>query len=309
MLHRALEADTTTSTLRAIFADDRHFVVHDPLPGGGQLADEGAANHTRLFTADHPAVHLFGWGRSVWEQVDSPKHFPARQTKEASLALARLLQVEDHAVLWQQDPAGIDAGAFHTDVLAVGNGHVLLAHERAFVDLPALRERLRASLGDALQIVIATEAELPAARAVATYPFNSQLVTLQNGTMAIIAPEDAKTDPQAKAFLERVVAEGVGVAAVHYLDLRQSMNNGGGPACLRLRVAMTDAERAAVSARVFVDDALLSELEGWVDRRYRDHLTPKDLADPLLWRECHEALDELTTILRLGSIYDFQRGS
>jgi succinylarginine dihydrolase len=125
--------------------------------------------------------------------------------------------------------------------------------------------------------------------------------------MVIVAPEESRTNDNARAFLEEVVAEDVGVTAVHYLDLRQSMHNGGGPACLRLRVPMTEAERGAVTARVFADAALLGELEAWIDRHYRDRLIAADLADPQLWIEVQTALDALTQILRLGSVYDFQR--
>lgn len=307
MLHRAIEADTTTRVLRAIFADEERFRVHDPLPGGGQLADEGAANHTRLFTPGHEAVHVFAWGRSAYGDAPKPKRFPARQTEEASRALARLLEVSPSRALFpQQHPDGIDAGAFHTDVLGVGNGNVLLVHELAFLELERLERELRERLGDALVVVVASEKELPVADAVAAYPFNSQLLTLPSGEMVIIAPEDSHRNERARAYLERVVEEGVGVTAVHYKDLRQSMNNGGGPACLRLRVPMTEEERAAVKARVFLDDALLKDLEAWVDRNYRDRLLPRDLADPELAREGMRALDELTGILRLGSVYDFQ---
>jgi succinylarginine dihydrolase len=125
--------------------------------------------------------------------------------------------------------------------------------------------------------------------------------------MAILAPEDSLEDPSARAFLERVVACGGPVRAVHYVDVRQSMRNGGGPACLRLRVQLTDDETRALRANVVLDDALYGALCGWVDRHYRDRLLAHDLADPQLAREGMRALDELTQLLRLGSVYDFQR--
>jgi len=307
MMHRALEADTTTRVLTSMFGDDEKFCVHDALPGGGHYADEGAANHTRLATDDGVA-HLFAWGRSAFRAADvkQPQVHPARQTLEASQAAARLLDVDEHAVFWQQDPQGIDDGAFHTDVMAVGNGHLLLYHERAFVDADGLMSTLRKKLGDTFVAVEATQAELPASDAVASYPFNSQLVTLPDGSMAIIAPTDAEENAAAHAFLQKVKDLDVGVSAVHYLDVKQSMRNGGGPACLRLRVAMTPAEEQALTARVLVDDALNDELVAWVEQHYRDALHPSDLQDPQLWRESLAALDELTQILQLGSVYDFQ---
>ena len=308
MFHRAIEAPTTTRVLRAIFADDARFVVHDPLPGGGQLADEGAANHTRLETS-RGAAHIFAWGRSAWGAFAGPRRYPARQTREASLALARLHRLETARCLFpQQHPDGVDAGAFHTDVLAVGSGRFFMFHELAFVDDTRLVDDLRRALGDDLVVVRATTGELPPESAVAAYPFNSQVLALDDGTMVIVAPEDSREDAYACAFLERVVASDGPVRAVHYIDVRQSMHNGGGPACLRLRVPLTDEEARSLGAGVLLDDTLYDTLCAWVDRHYRDRLVAQDLADPALARECMTALDELTRILRLGSVYDFQLG-
>ena len=123
----------------------------------------------------------------------------------------------------------------------------------------------------------------------------------------IVAPEESREDPQARAYLQRVIESGGPVKNVHHLELRESMENGGGPACLRQRIVLSDSERSAIGARVFWDDSLGEELEEWVRGNYRDRLTGDDLADPRLARETMAALDELTRILRLGSVYDFQR--
>ena len=310
MFHRSIEPETTTRVLRAIFADAARFVVHDPLPGGGQLADEGAANHTRLATS-RGAAHVFAWGRPAWgASVAGPRRYPARQTREASEAVARLHRLDPARCFFpQQHPDGIDAGAFHTDVLAVGNDGFWMMHEAAFVDDERLETSVRAVLGNELVVVRASEQELPAERAVAAYPFNSQVLSLPepDGAMAVVAPADARDDAHARAFFDRLLARGGPVRAVHYVDVRQSMHNGGGPACLRLRVPLTGEEVAAIGARVIVDDALDDELAAWIDRHYRERLSPPDLADPLLAREGMQALDELTQLLRLGSVYDFQR--
>lgn len=310
MFHRALEADTTHAVLRAIFSDPRHFTVHPPLPGGGQFADEGAANHLRLEVPGHPAVHLFAWGRSAFGNLRGPNRFPARQTLEASEALARLHALAPVQCLFpQQDPEGIDTGAFHTDVLAVGNGGFLMLHEKAFCEVEPLLATLRGRLGAAFRFSLARESELPTKDAVGAYPFNSQLLTLGDGSMCILAPAECEALPSARAFLERVVAEDNPVRAIHYLDLRHSMQNGGGPACLRQRIPLTGDQRAAITARVFYDDALHAELSAWVEKHYRDRLVVEDLRDPALAREGMVALDALTTILALGSVYDFQQSS
>jgi succinylarginine dihydrolase len=314
MFHRSIEAPATTRVLRAIFADPSHFVVHDPLPGGSQFSDEGAANHLRLSTSAG-AAHLFAWGRSEWpprpdgslydDAGRGPKRHPARQTLEASRALSRLHALDPARCFFpRQHPIGIDAGAFHTDVMAAGTGRFLMLHELAFCDEARLIGDLRRSLGDELSVVQATSGALCAASVVGAYPFNSQVLELPGGTMAILAPEDSREDPQA-----RVAASGGPVEAVYYVDVRQSMRNGGGPACLRLRVAMSDDEARALSGNVVLTDGLHDALQAWIVRRYRDKLAPSDLADPELAREGMAALDELSSLLELGSIYDFQRAA
>lgn len=307
MFHRSLEARTTTRVLRRIFAERERFAVHPALPPVELLSDEGAANHTRLCT-EAATLHLFAYGRSTFRPGALASTFPARQSREASEAVSRLNRLlPEQCVFWQQDPAGIDAGAFHTDVLAAGNANFLMLHERAFVEPRGLLEQLRRRLGDGLRLCLATEGELAAVTAVKTYPFNSQLLSLADGSMVIVAPAEASRDAQASRFLQRVVDETNPVSAVHYIDVNASMKNGGGPACLRLRVPLTDSERRAIRARVFFDEALYAELKAWIERHYRDRLTPTDFADPALLNEVYGALDELTRLLALGSVYDFQR--
>ena len=308
LFHRAIEADVTTRVMRALFSDEKRFVVHDPLPGAGHFADEGAANHMRFAAREEEAVHLFAWGRSSFGEAAAVRRFPARQTREASEALARRhLLSPDRVVFAQQHPRGIDAGAFHTDVLGVSCDAFLMMHEIAFLDGPAIIQRLRALLGSALSVEVAAEDEFPLADAVASYAFNSALMTLDNGSILLLAPEESRENPRAHAFLDRVLESNNPVKRVEYFNLRQSMHNGGGPACLRLRVQLSEAEVAALGARMLFTAVLDDELVSWVKRHYRDRLLPGDLRDPKLARESFTALDELTRILQLGSIYDFQR--
>ncbi len=305
--HRAIEAKTTARVLRGIFSDATRFVVHDALPCVPHFTDEGAANHTRLATGK-AACHLFGWGRSEVTEVEGPKVHRARQSLEASAAVARRAGIETKVLFWQQHPTGIDAGSFHSDVLCVGHRHVLLLHELAFVDRARLEQELRSVLGPDLEIYVATEAELPVSDAVLSYPFNSQLVTIEDGSMAIIAPTEARDQPTARAYLDRVVSQSPSVSGVHWVGVNGSMKNGGGPACLRLRIFLTDDEIEALPAGVVMSEARLVRLEAWVNKHYRDSLALDDLRDPLLHQESCHALDELTSILGLGSIYEFQQG-
>jgi succinylarginine dihydrolase len=306
MFHRSLEAPTTTRLLRHVFADRERFQVHDPLPAHPDFGDEGAANHTRLLSSQGVA-HVFGWGRSA-EASALPRRYPARQTRAASEAVARLHCLPPESVFsWQQHPDGIDRGAFHSDVLAVGSGNLMIAHELSFLDLPALVEALKRALGDELVVVIATDEELPAIDAVAAYPFNSELLVLADGSRALVAPRESQTNTAARQFLERLVTRERCVDRVVYVDVNGSMKNGGGPACLRLRVPLTEDERNAIRPRIFFDSELDQRLTAWVERNYRDRLLSSDLRDPQFLDETRRALDELSSLLELGSVYDFQQ--
>jgi succinylarginine dihydrolase len=183
-------------------------------------------------------------------------------------------------------------------VLAVGTGSFFMLHELAFVHARNLVTELERR---GVNVVLATDVEFPVADAVASYAFNSELVELPDGGLALVAPIEAREIASARAFLEQVP-----VRERHFVDVNASMKNGGGPACLRLRVPLTEAERSALGGRVLLDAALLDELEAWVKRHYRDRLGRDDLADPALLDETRTALDELTGLLRLGSVYDFQ---
>ena len=304
MLHRSLEAPTTTRVLRQIFSDTTCAAVHEALPAHASFSDEGAANHTRLFTSQ-ACVHLFGWGHAPG--VSKPTRFPARQARAASVAIARRHGLNQRALFVQQDPAGIDAGAFHTDVLAVGAERLLLIHERAFVDMERVLIDLRRDLGEELCVRHVSEQELSVSEAVRCYPFNSEIVPLAAGGLAVLAPEETQTSEAARRVLDGLPEICSDVRRIIYVNVNDSMRNGGGPACLRLRIPLNDRERASVKASVFFDDELDRKLVTWVERHYRDRLTPSDLADPALLRETRTALDELTGLLGLGSVYDFQR--
>jgi succinylarginine dihydrolase len=208
----------------------------------------------------------------------------------------------------QQHPDAIDAGVFHNDVIAVGSGRLLFCHARAFVDPHRVLDALNAVIGDGFAPIVVDDADLSVDDAVATYLFNSQLLPRDDGRFVLLAPADVDAHAGVRGYLDRLLASGGPIAEVVTFDLRQSMRNGGGPACLRLRVPLTPSERAAVAARVFVDAALADDLERWIVAHYRDRLAPADLADPALLDESRRALDVLTRLLRLPPLYDFQRG-
>jgi succinylarginine dihydrolase len=288
--HRAIEAPTTGRVLARIFADPTRFAVHPPLPATPAYADEGAANHVRLVPRDARAVHLFVHG--------------GRQAEAASRALARVAGLRRRAVrVAAQHPAAIAAGAFHNDVVMVGHRDVLLCHERA---LAGQTDALTA-LGDGVRAVVVPEADVPLADAVASYLFNGQLVSDGAGRVTLVVPSECHEVVSVAAWLDRQEADPDGpIERVAVVEVRQSMRNGGGPACLRLVVPVTDAERAAMLPSILVDESRLDALEAWTDRHHRDRLEPGDLADPALLAESRAALDDLTRLLGLGSVYEFQ---
>ena len=309
--HRSLEPDVTGRILRAVFNNDRHFSHHLHLPENDHFGDEGAANHTRLCRAYGEAgVELFVYGRSAFDHSrPAPKRYPARQTLEASQAIARLHGLGEESVVFiQQNPEVIDQGVFHNDVIAVGNQNVLFFHQQAFLSTDEVLAEISGKFGEGdLHFIEVPTAEVSVLDAVKSYLFNTQILTLANGEMAIIAPTECRDNPAVSAYLDKLLTQDTPIKAVHYMDVKQSMRNGGGPACLRLRVAMNDAELAAVNPACLINDRQFTRLDNWVDRHYRDRLSLDDLRDPSLVQESRSALDELTQILKLGSIYPFQR--
>lgn len=307
-LHRSVEAATTTRVLRAIFADASRFVVHDPLPAAPQLGDEGAANHTRFVRGDGRGVDFLVHGRTALDAAASgPARYPARQTREASEAIARRHGLDAaRTVHARQAPDAIDAGVFHNDVIAVGAGTLLFCHARAYADQGRVVESLQRAVGEGFTTIVVDEADVALDDAVETYLFNSQLLPRPDGRWLLVAPADVRSNPRVAGYVDRLVASGGPIAELLLLDLRQSMRNGGGPACLRLRVPLVDTERASIDARIFLDAALADELERWIRKHYRDRLAPPDLGDPQLLDQSRRALDELTTLLRLPPVYPFQ---
>jgi succinylarginine dihydrolase len=313
--HRAIEAPATARLLAAVFPDGPHFAHHVAVDAGSDLAgaDEGAANHLRL-CARHgdAAFEVFVFGRD-----GSPGDAPLasgprpRQTRSASVAIATAHGLAPgRTAFLRQHPRAVAAGAFHNDVVAVGNRDLLLYHEHAFVDERTLRSAAAAALGTQtpLHWLRVDEAELSLDEAVASYLFNSQLVDIPGGGTWLLCAGECEETRRAWTLVQRWIADPeIPIDDVRVFDLRQSMRNGGGPACLRLRVVLTPDQRAAVHPGAWLDAARHAELVSWVERHYRDRLDPEDLADPRLLVESRDALDRLTRILGLGNFYEFQR--
>ncbi len=313
-LHRSIEAPFTTRMLKMIFSDENHFHVHTPLSGGDAMADEGAANHTRLCSANGSnALHVFVFGRSALEAgLPAPAKFPARQTRESFQSIARRHKIPPRRTLFvQQSPEAIDAGVFHNDVISVGDHNVFLYHEAAFVHtrqvIHILQERFKAVTGDNLVPVQVMQDAVSISEAVATYLFNSQLIKKTDGTHLLVVPGECVENKKVNKLLNDLVEDAANpITEFIQFDLRQSMKNGGGPACLRNRITLNTVEQDRIRGRLFLDDTLYDDLCDWINRHYRESLEPADLTDPSLIRECRDALDELGRILQLPDLYDFK---
>ncbi len=309
--HRSLEPEVTGRILKAIFSDDKYFQHHKHLPENEHFGDEGAANHTRLCrNYGESGIEIFVYGRYAFDSSKpAPKRYPARQTREACEAVARLHGLDNEQVVYiQQNPDVIDQGVFHNDVIAVGNQNVLFYHEQAFMDTQKALSEIRQKYGEGdLHFIQVNTDQVSVNDAVRSYLFNTQILTLPNGEMAIIAPMECRENNSVYNYLSQLTEQNTPIKQVKYFDVKQSMQNGGGPACLRLRVAMTEAEVAAVNPNTLLNEGLYQRLNLWVDKHYRDSLTFADLADPQLLVESRTALDELTQIMKLGSVYPFQQ--
>jgi succinylarginine dihydrolase len=290
MPHRSHEWTATLAQLRVAFADDA-FAVHAPVPPA--FGDEGAANHMRL-SAGHgePGIEIFVYGVSGGA-------FPARQHIEASKAIARLHRLDPRRTIFaEQSSEAIAAGAFHNDVVAVANERVLFAHEQAFADKQSLLSACAAHV-PGFEYVEVAAADVPLEDAIGSYLFNAQMVTPPDGQPTLILPGEARETPSVWRWIERHAAGNGPIRKVEVVDVRQSMANGGGPACLRLRVV---AEPASVDPRFLIDEARLDGIADVIRRHWPDQIHTADLQQPALIADIERARRALLDALDLSEL-------
>lgn len=291
MPHRSHEWTGTLAQLQLAFADERHFAVHGPVPA--PFGDEGAANHMRLCERhDSQGVEIFVYGKT-----GGP--FPARQHVEAGKAIARRHGLAaDRTLFIQQSETAIAAGAFHNDVVAVANEIVLFAHEQAFEDRETAYAAIRAAF-PAVQIVEVPASAVSLADAIKSYLFNAQLVTLPDGGQALVLPSESQEVPAVWSWLEAMVAGNGPIRRLVPVNVRQSMANGGGPACLRLRVV---ADPATVDPRFIATPERLDAIEKIIVAHWPERIAPGDLADPTLTETVRAARFALLRALDLDAL-------
>jgi len=305
--HRAIEHVQTQRCLETIFENSDYFCVHPALPSTPRFADEGAANHTRLSSAySDSGVGLFVYGRDHNTDL-KVLDYPARQTLEASEAIARQYKHRSHTLFLKQSAEAINAGAFHNDVVCVGNGPVLFFHEKAF-DTESQAHAF-GQLNELLPFkpICVPDAKVSLKDAISSYLFNSQLLADPSGNlehMTLIAPTECEENQAVRSYLASLIEAGdTPIKTVRYVDVRQSMSNGGGPACLRLRVLLSEEEITKVNPNFWVNDDTLKLLRTWVKKHYRDQLSPDDLQDVDLCAESHNAIKELAELLGISDSY------
>ena len=304
--HRSLEVQQTYRLLKHIFKSDG-CIVHEPLKDLGAMFDEGAANHMRLAESHgQEGINIFVYGKSAGE---TDGKYPARQTREASQHIAYNHQLKEKNTLFvQQNPKAIDRGVFHNDVIAMSNENVLIYHEMAFLNTKdviktATHKFKNVCLKDLCCIEI-SDKQLSVKEAVDSYFFNSQLVTKPNGDMVMIAPFESK-EGRARICLDAIVKQDNPVKEMQFVKLYQSMANGGGPACLRLRVVLTEAQIEDLPGGYLLKDETFGILEKWINDYYRDEFHNEQLKDYRIFEESRKALAQLVKILDLGPIYSF----
>ncbi|QQE10123.1 N-succinylarginine dihydrolase [Planctomycetota bacterium] len=310
-LHRSLETHHTANVLKQLFPDSEQFHHHPPLPTSSNFSDEGAANHTRL-CADYssPGLHLFTYNKSNQTDTDSPDtHHPdvpegdGRQSFQASRSLAHQHQIEHNQRLFiHQHPCAVEVGVFHNDVIATGNRNLFLYHENAYLNpdiLNTITEHFCALSNQSLHIRKITNDHLPLKDAVESYFFNSQIISPTPKDQILIAPLEVKQNKYAFALVEHLLEQNI-LTDAHYLNVRQSMQNGGGPACLRLRVPITTDQLKHVHIHALLTPKLYEQLTNIINDHYRDSLAPDDLADPTLITDANTALKHIYHCLQLN---------
>lgn len=294
--HRSMEVNETHQQLKRIF-NSPHFRVHEPTPALAHLSDEGAANHMRLTPAyNKKGVNVFVYGKGGHGLRVQPNKYPARQSLDAFAMIAQRHRINTHVLFFQQNPDAIDAGIFHNDVAAMSNESVFIYHEDAFLE-GSVGKQVAAHCDFVLDVVEIGADDMSLQEAVETYFFNSQIVSLARNRMALIMPMECKDHPAVQRILPRIVNVYGQIQEAHYVNCRQSMQNGGGPACLRLRVPMTHVELASINQDYLLTHGKIDRLEAWVNRYYRDALTVADFLDPEFRRSCNEAMEALPACL------------
>ena len=306
MFHRSLETEFTYQQCKIIFPKE-YFEIHNPAVSISGYGDEGAANHLRISKSNNEkGFEIFVYGESGFK-ID--KTLVKRQALEVSrsIAINHKLDMENTFFLQQKHQA-IEEGSFHNDIVSLSNKNVFIAHEDAFQNRDDLKKMLNIleSKIDNFQYIEISNSEIPLKDIISSYLLNSQLITNVDNEMQLILPDEVKEYDNCLSWLDKL-KQISDVKLFDYVDIRQSMMNGGGPACLRLKVILNDEELESLNQNFLMNNERLESIKLLIEKEYRDVLYPDDLKDPSLLDESRRVLDELTKIFGTGSIYEFQK--
>ena len=306
MFHRSIETEFTHQQCKIIFPTES-FVIHEPSFSISGYGDEGAANHLRISKShNEKGFEVFVYGESGFK---NDKSSVKRQALEISRSIAfnHKLDMENTFFLQQNHQAVLE-GSFHNDIVSLSNENVLIAHEKAFQNKDDLNKMLKIleSKIDNFQYIEISNSEIPLKDIINSYLLNSQLITTGDNEMQLILPEEVKGYENCMSWLDKL-KQLSDVKLFDFVDIRQSMMNGGGPACLRLKVILNDEELESLNQNFLMNNDRLESIKSLIEREYRDMLYPDDLKDPNLLDESRRVLDELTQIFGTGSIYEFQK--
>jgi len=312
MFHRSLEAEFNFKIFKIIFSNPDYFTVHSPLPAHDLFSDEGAANHNRLCeTHDGLGLHIFVHGKESSILKQPSKIYPARQSLLANQALVRNHALDPKQIIHcAQNPLAIDAGAFHNDVVCVTNEHLMLVHELAFYE----QEQIIINIINKYEIlnkkspiiIVISQQELPIQHAVSSYLFNSQILTKADKSMILFAPAESEHDIYAQQIIANLINSNNPINQVKFFDISESMANGGGPACLRLRVPINQQELNMLNPKIFLTQELYNNLNNIINKYYPEDLKIEYLFDPVFIKQTQEALDNISQALGLSPLYNWQ---
>ena len=305
MFHRSIEHEFTKTQLELMFGGVA--IVHDPIENISGYGDEGAANHLRV-SEQHlkSGFQIFVYGSSAFEVHQG---MITRQAEEISKAVSIMHQLDPDRVLFlKQNEQAINAGSFHNDIVSLANEEVFIFHQEAFADRVEL-ERILHHLKDHVKgfhpIEILSE-DISLDDLVSSYLLNSQLITVKNNEMMMLLPEEVQNHSNCMRWLDEIKSSSP-IKHIEFVDIRQSMMNGGGPACLRFKITVNNDEFNQINEKFLLTPKKLMDLRALVTKHYRDKLNPADLLDNNLVQESYRFLDELTQLLDLGNVYDFQK--
>ncbi len=310
--HRSIEAETSKRLMTQLL-NQKWAIHHDALPA--VFSDEGAANQMVLGVAGQPNLNIFVYGRTLDEGGRMTRRFFPRQVREAWEVIARRHSLNQEAVFYvPQSARAIDAGVFHNDVIATAHRDLLIYHEWAFdtdVDFDKNVRKKAKTIGFGVRLVAISNDMLSIEESVRTYFFNSQLVDIHRDSKRWlwVLPGECADSEGALRAIDWVRERCPEIEALEFAPVTESMANGGGPACQRLRLPLNEVELASVNPVFRATPALLDQLSLIVGHLYPDSFAVGDILDRVFRGHVQAALAGIAATMSLEGFYSFQKGS